>query len=294
MKMFDEYLKEFLDYLRTEKGLSENTVKAYSSDIQHFANFYCKTENALLSSLSEKILTSFFIQIQDSHLSGSSIARLFVSLKVFFRFLCKERYMSSNTLAAMSAPAIWQTIPEILTYEEVDQLLSQPDQTNFIGARDAAVFEVLYATGMRVSEVCNLGLYDVGDDTVRVSGKGGNQRIVPINEKAIEAIDRYLTRFYMHSSKADNPPLFVSLRGKRIERTLVWKRVKFYGKMAGIEKTISPHTLRHSFATHLLENDADLRVIQELLGHSHITTTERYTHMSQKTLQSTFAKFHPR
>ncbi|MES2121189.1 MAG: tyrosine-type recombinase/integrase, partial [Chlamydiota bacterium] len=191
----------------------------------------------------------------------------------------------------LDSPKMWQLIPEVLTVSEVNALLHAPNPEEFAGARDQAVLLVLYASGLRVSEVCGLNLQDVDDQVVRVKGKGGKERIVPIAQVATSAIDHYLVRFRKES---DFPALFVTEKNRRIDRTLVWKRVKFYAKAAGIQKSISPHTLRHSFATHLLENGADLRVIQEMLGHANIATTDRYTHISTQHLADAFNAFHPR
>jgi integrase/recombinase XerD len=169
-------------------------------------------------------------------------------------------------------------------------LLAQPDPETALGARDKAILEVLYASGLRVSELCGLNIQDVGEEAVRVKGKGSKERIVPIAPSALQSVDHYLGKFREDEEKA----LFIGPHGKRIDRTVVWARVKFYAKKAAISKEISPHTLRHSFATHLLENGADLRVIQEMLGHSSISTTDRYTHISRKHLHEAFEKFHPR
>ncbi|GAB4193414.1 MAG: site-specific tyrosine recombinase XerD [Simkaniaceae bacterium] len=288
------YLLEFIHYIQTERGLARNTALAYFSDLSFFIHFFSKQKISLLPTLSEESFAGFFSFLQEKKLSSSSIARMFMSIKVFFRFLQKEKYVQENIIAKFESPAAWQIIPEILSYKEVDRLLAQPDADTFIGARDKAVFEVFYATGIRVSELCGLSLYDIGDDSVRVKGKGGKERIVPIGPAAIEAVDHYLAHFYPQDKRDGRPPLFLTVRRKRIERTLVWRQMKFYAKQAGIEKNISPHTLRHSFATHLLENGADLRVIQEMLGHSHISTTERYMHISDRALQNAFASFHPR
>lgn len=190
-------------------------------------------------------------------------------------------------------PKIWQLIPESLSLSEIENLLAQPQDHDFLGARDKAIFELLYATGMRVSELCKLRICDLDDRFVKVKGKGRKERVIPIGVKAIEAIDRYLTH-YRATAEEENAPLFVSTKGKQIDRITVWSRIKVYAKSAGITKPISPHTLRHSFATHLLENGADLRVIQEMLGHEDIGTTDRYTHVNRTHLKTAFEKFHPR
>jgi integrase/recombinase XerD len=198
--------------------------------------------------------------------------------------------MSHDPTIYLESPKIWQLIPEVLTQEEVSRLLEAPDKESAEGVRDGAILQVIYASGLRVSELCQLNIGDLSDEQVRVVGKGRKERIVPIAKSAVAAVDEYLVRFRQEG----DGPLFLSRRGKRIDRITVWERVKFYAKKVGITKVISPHTLRHSFATHLLENGADLRLIQEMLGHANVGTTDRYTHVSHKHLHDAFAKFHPR
>lgn len=190
-------------------------------------------------------------------------------------------------------PKIWQLIPEVLQIEEVDLLLAQPQREDRIGARDKAMLELLYATGMRVSELCALRLNDLSDTFVKVRGKGKKERIVPVGKKAIAAVDHYLLHF-RGEIRAETDPLFITSRGNPVDRMTVWKQVKMYAEKAGIAKSISPHTLRHSFATHLLEGGADLRLIQDMLGHEDIGTTDRYTHVSGGRLRAAFKAFHPR
>lgn len=185
---------------------------------------------------------------------------------------------------------MWQLVPEVMSVEEVDKLLAQPSQEDAAGARDKAVLELLYATGMRVSELCSLKLHDLSDTFVKVRGKGKKERLIPVGKKAIAAVDHYLLHF--RGEKGD--ALFLGPRGKPLDRVTVWARVKFYAKKGGILKEISPHTLRHSFASHLLENGADLRLIQDMLGHEDIGTTDRYTHVTGSRLKSAFKAFHPR
>ena len=211
---------------------------------------------------------------------------------MLFRFIKKEGGISSDPSVLLDSPKLWQLIPEVLTESEVNRLLEMPDLNTEEGTRDRAILETFYATGIRVSELCSLNIYDVGDSEVRVIGKGGKERVVPIGEEALNAIDRYLSEY--RNEKGDNLPLFLSKKGKRMRRESVWERIKTYAYSAEITKTISPHSLRHSFATHLLDHGADLRIIQELLGHSDIGTTDRYTHLSKKRLFDAFDKFHPR
>ena len=261
-----------------------NTVRAYERDIRRFTEGLC-------GELGEEGIVNHMSSLKEKGYASSSIYRTFMALRVFFRFLKREGYVEKDPTALLDSPKMWQLVPEVLTSEEVERLLGAPGDGEE-EMRDKAMLETLYATGIRVSELCNLDLHDVGENTVRVLGKGGKERIVPIGEEAIAAIDAYLGN-YRHD-KGDHCPLFVSKRGKRMSRVTVWEKVKFYARKVGIKKEISPHTLRHSFATHLLEHGADLRVIQEMLGHADIGTTDRYTHLSKKRLFDAFDTFHPR
>jgi integrase/recombinase XerD len=218
---------------------------------------------------------------------------MLVAVKVFFRFLKKEGEIAVDLGRYFDTPKLWQLIPEVLSSEEIEELLAQPKIEDAVGARDKAILELLYATGMRVSELCSLKITDLSDTFVKVRGKGKKERIIPVGKKAIEAVDYYLLHF-RGQVKEENGPLFVSAKGKAIHRITVYHRVKAYAKRAGIVKSISPHTLRHCFATHLLENGADLRLIQDMLGHEDIGTTDRYTHVTGSRLKRAFTSFHPR
>lgn len=285
----DYTLEDFLFYIGSEKGLAKNTVEAYRRDLACFLHVANKQSIADLSS--EDIL-AFIDFLKGKNHAPSSIYRAVVALKVFFRFLRKERLIQTEETLYLDTPKIWQLIPDVLSEIEIQNLFETISVDEELGLRDRAILEVLYACGLRVSEVCALNIADVGDRVIRVKGKGGKERIVPIAKRAIMWIDRYLLE--ARSDKKENQALFVSKKGKRLDRIAVWNRVKYYAKKAGIEKEISPHTLRHCFATHLLENGADLRIIQELLGHASIATTDRYTHISQKHLSEAFHKFHPK
>ena len=290
MSRFDLWIREFIDYLRTEKGLSPHTIEAYQRDVNAFAatlpikDWKQVDGNAVLQFLS---------RLKDKGYASSSICRSLVAVKVFFRFLKKEGEIAVDLGRYFETPKLWQLIPEVLSMEEVDALLAQPKALDFIGARDRAIFELLYATGMRVSELCSLKICDVGDQFVKVHGKGRKERVVPVGAKAIEAIDLYLSQFRTQA-EGDNAFLFTSKEGRPIDRISIWRRIKTYARAAGIVKHVSPHTLRHSFATHLLENGADLRLIQEMLGHEDIGTTDRYTHVTGNRLKTAFRSFHPR
>ena len=281
---------EFLDYLRSEKGVSVHTIEAYGRDVHSFAHFL---ENKDWASVQGEDILKFLKVLQAGSYASSSICRTLIAVKVFFRFLKKEGLLQVDLGRYFETPKIWQLIPEVLTVEEVDALLDQPKQDDFAGARDKAVLELLYATGMRVSELCQLGLQDLSDTFVKVKGKGKKERMIPVGKKAIEAVDYFLLHF-RGEAREEGAPLFTSSRGKRIDRVTIWMRIKEYAKGAGIAKSISPHTLRHSFATHLLDNGADLRLIQDMLGHEDIGTTDRYTHVTGGRLKSAFGEFHPR
>ena len=258
------------------------------------ANSQILNHDVYIDHVQEEDVIAFLSFLKAKNYATSSICRAIVAVKMLFRFLKREKVITKDITLHLDMPRMWQLIPEVLTVSEVEDLFHAPDTNTLIGARDHAILQVIYASGLRVSEVCGLDLHDVDDLVVRVKGKGGKERIVPIAKTAVDAIDHYLVHYRQHAADEKTVPLFVSEQGKRIDRTLVWKRIKIYAKQAGINKKISPHTLRHSFATHLLENGADLRVIQEMLGHSNISTTDRYTHISQRHLAEAFEAFHPR
>lgn len=284
MEIPAEWVDSFLTYLRAEKGLACNTILAYERDLRlflrHSTQQGCTTDD----------IFCFLQTLQTQQYATASICRTLAAIKVFFRFLFVEKLILKDPAATLDSPKLWQLIPEVLTATEVELLLKAPDLESRIGIRDCAILEILYASGLRVSEVCDLDITAVDDQFVRVRGKGGKERIVPIAARAVRAIDFYLHRCRQNGEGA----LFTTQTGKRIDRITIWNRVKYYAKKAGIAKPISPHTLRHSFATHLLENGADLRIIQEMLGHASIGTTDRYTHVNQKQIREAFDRFHPR
>jgi integrase/recombinase XerD len=294
MQSFSLSLTEFLSYIASEKGLSSSTVEAYGRDISSFLTMMLERGKKDLLELSKEDCIAFFEKMRSSHYASSSVARYMMSLKVFFRFLKKEGITKTDPTLFLDTPKIWQLIPDALSMQEVERLLSAPDPTCYLGARDRALMSLMYASGLRVSELCSLTIYDVSEDTLRVKGKGGKERVVPVAKVAIDALDSYLAHFRADISSLELEHLFLSQNGKKIDRSQVWRRIKLYGKKLGIQKNISPHTLRHSFATHLLENGADLRVIQEMLGHASIATTDRYTHVSSKHLKEAFEAFHPK
>jgi len=286
--MKEPLLEDFLDYVRSEKGLSSNTIQAYGSDLSSFFQFL---DGKKIPEVKEENILRFLARKKSGGYASSTLCRLLVSLKVFYRFLKREGITEKDIGRYFDTPKIWQLIPEVMTFSEIDLLLGQPNAESSLGARDKAILELLYATGMRVSELCKLKVTDLDDQFVKVKGKGKKERVVPVGKAAIEAVDQYLLH---HRGEPQAETLFLSRSGKPIDRVTVYNRVRFYARKAGISKKISPHTLRHSFATHLLENGADLRLIQDMLGHEDIGTTDRYTHISSYQLRRAFEAFHPR
>ncbi|MEG0036933.1 MAG: site-specific tyrosine recombinase [Victivallaceae bacterium] len=286
--MIDHILSQFLSYLTIDRGVSANTISAYMSDVKKYLGWYNEIPNF------SSARTTFLLYIESLHaekFADTSVARHLISLKIFFFYLKSNRLISENEIPNFEHPKIWIKLPSILTRTEVDRLLNYPEENSFIELRDKTVINLLYSTGIRVSELCNLKLADVNDSFIRVTGKGTKTRVVPIGTKALLLIDKYLVT-YRDLFQTD--VLFLSSRGKPLDRITVWKRIKVYARSCGLLKTISPHTLRHAFATHLLDNGADLRIIQELLGHSNIATTDIYTHVSKNTMIEKFNRFHPR
>lgn len=287
---FTHSINDFLDYIRTEKGLSPHTIEAYSRDIYAFVATLQEKE---WKNVDQNTILRFLSHLQTKGYASSSICRTLIAVKVFFRFLKKEGEISFDLGRYFETPKLWQLIPEVLTMEEVDRLLATCKPDSFVEARDRAILEVIYATGVRVSELCSMKISDIGDGFVKVHGKGRKSRVVPVGEKAIQAVDHYLIHFRTEA-EGDNAALFVTEKGRPIDRIAVWRLLKKVAKEAGISKNVSPHVLRHSFATHLLENGADLRLIQDMLGHEDIATTDRYTHVSNPKLKAAFKAFHPR
>ena len=292
--MMLEQIESFLAYIASEKGVALNTLEAYQQDILAFHKFL-QTENISdFSSVDIHRIVSFLEHLKEAGYASATLARRLISVKLLFRFLVQEGSLHANCTAAIDTPKLWQLIPEVLSIGEVEALLKQPNTDTEEGARDRAILETLYASGLRVSELCRLNLWSVDDTSVRVMGKGSKERIVPLGEQASKTIDHYLLHHRPGGPADQEEALFVTLKGKRMDRIAVWKMIKAYAKAAGIVKNISPHTLRHSFATHLLDNGADLRVIQEMMGHASISSTERYVHISRSHMQEAFQRFHPR
>ncbi|MDD4202377.1 MAG: site-specific tyrosine recombinase XerD [Candidatus Omnitrophica bacterium] len=289
-----ELITQFLDYIVVERGLSHNTVLSYGEDLKKFSQYF---KHKQIEQIKRSDITEFMMFLKDSGLSSNSISRAVVAVKVFFRFLMTERILKKNFTDVVDSPKLIRPLPEVLTANEVDDLLKAPDARDWMGSRDKAALEVLYATGFRISELSGLLISNVNLDIgfLKCLGKGGKERIVPVGSSAKEYLQKYLDKVRPKLiKKTGDDHVFLSRLGKRLSRQSFWKMIKKYASLADIKKEITPHTLRHSFATHLLERGADLRSVQEMLGHANISTTQLYTHINKERLKGIHKKFHPR
>ena len=293
----NELLDQFLSYLRIERGLSENTVSSYSSDLVKYFNYLDKAKKSPAQVKREDIAGYTGAMKKVNDYSARTIARNLSSIKMFYRFLITEGRLTDNPARLLDPVKLPRRLPGTLSRDEVDRLLAVPDNTTSLGQRDSAMLELLYATGLRVSELVGLHLVNVNLDPgfIRTIGKGSKERIVPMGDKARDAINLYLTYGRRDLIRGKNVSyLFLNSRGASISRQGFWKIIKKYGIIAEVTKKITPHSLRHSFATHLLEGGADLRSVQIMLGHSDISTTQIYTHVSRERLKQIHEKYHPR
>lgn len=276
-------------YLSAERGLSPHTLEGYRYEVSRFTTALASYGKNSLKEAGEEEIVTYLSELHQQGYASASICRALVVLRVYFRFLRKEGWIAGESPAeGLDQPKIWRLIPEILTPREVEALLNAPPVEKPRGLRDRALFELLYACGLRVSECCTLKIEEIGERAIRVMGKGRKERLVPIAPLAMEWVDRYLLEAREQLGPKESPYLFCQRSGKPLHRTTLWRKIKQYAREAQIHKEISPHTLRHSFASHLLAGGADLRIIQELLGHSHIATTTRYTQVSPSAMQTSF------
>ncbi len=290
-----ELTDQFINYLRLERGLADNTIQAYSRDLIKFTQFLEKLDLNPLQISRDQI--SEYAGVLRKSLSARSVARNISATKMFFRFLTSEGYIKENPARLLEAPRLSRKLPDVLSMAEVERLLAQPDPSTPMGKRDCAMLELLYATGLRVSELVGLKVLSINLEAghIRTFGKGSKERLVPMGGKAIQAVREYVLNGRVQLLKGANLPyLFLNFRGCPLTRQGFWKIIKKYGKKAGIQKEISPHSIRHSFASHLLEAGADLRSVQVMLGHEDISTTQIYTHVTRKRLKEVHAKCHPR
>ncbi len=287
-------IKEYPDFLKIERRHSPNTVEAYGRDISRFIDFI---GDLPLATVDSALIREFLLKCREEGQDSRSTARYLSSLKSFFKFLCEEGHLAGNPAEFLESPKIWSKFPGFLSLVDVEALLAAPDPKTLFGVRDKAMLEILYATGLRVSELVSLKLDDVDLEVgfLRSMGKGSKERVVPIGAVAQEAVQDYLLmarRLFLKGKMANE--LFITRRGSKMTRQGFWKILKAYALKANISNSISPHTLRHAFATHLLEGGADLRSVQEMLGHADISTTQIYTHILEERMREVHDRFHPR
>lgn len=289
-------VQEYLNYCRVEKGLADNTLAAYQRDLERLAA-YCETRRRPLVEVKAEDLRGFVDRLYAGNLSSRSIARYVASIRNFYLYLMRQARIPADPTTEIAAPKQWKDLPNFLSLEEVDRLLEAPDTSKPRGVRDVAMLQLLYATGLRVSELVSLKQAQLNAElgVLRVTGKGGKQRMTPVGKAALKAIETYLG----HSRKKilkgkPSEYLFVTARGSCLTRQGFWKLLRRYGLQAGITKKLTPHVIRHSFATHLLERGADLRSVQLMLGHADIATTQIYTHVLRERLRKVYDEHHPR
>ncbi len=293
----DRELQEFLNHLAVERGLARNTVISYKSDLAFFKHFCALKKISPFGPDGRTAVSAYLIQMKKEGKSPATVSRRLAALKSLYRFLVNEGHLERDPTENLESPKKSQKLPRVLTTGEVDMLLAQPRTATPSGMRDKAMLELLYATGIRVSELTSLdrGSINLAEGYIRCLGKGAKERIVPVSDVAAHFMALYLQGARSKlAGKANCQALFLNRRGGRMTRQGFWKIVKKYTARANIKKDITPHTLRHSFATHLLENGADLRSVQELLGHADISTTQIYTHLTRTRLREVYSKYHPR
>jgi len=293
----DKTVSDFISYLSVEKGLAKNTLESYRRDLQVFACYLRQNGVTGFRDTSRQNIVGYLASLQNNGKAKATLSRNLASIRSLYQYLSQERLVDGNPSADLESPRPERKLPRVLTTREVDLLLDQPDCSRVIGPRDKAMLEVIYATGIRVSELMSLDVENLNIESgfVRCLGKGNKERIIPIGSVAVRHLQEYLKgcRHKLVKNGAESA-LFVNQNGKRMTRQGFWKILKKYSREAGIKKDITPHTLRHSFATHLLENGADLRSVQEMLGHADISTTQIYTQVARSKIREVYEKTHPR
>lgn len=291
-------ISEFITYISVERGLAKNTLLAYTRDLEKYVAHLAEKGVKQPEGISRDLVTGYMFSLKKDGLSTTSICRNLAAIKMFHRFLVREDLAKEDPTTLVETPKLFKRVPEVLTQKEIDTILAQAAQTKGIQAkRDTAILELFYASGLRVSELADLKITSVNFDVgfVRAIGKGSKERIIPVGGKARDAVIAYCEKVRPKLLKVKQcDALFISRLGKGMSRVSIWQLVKLYARMAGIKKNIKPHTMRHTFATHLLEHGADLRSVQEMLGHSDISTTQIYTHVDKERLKGIHKEFHPR
>ncbi len=291
----------FLSYLRVEKGLAQNTILAYGHDLRKFAAFLRKRHKQRMEDAVREDIVDFLSSLYKEKLDSRSVARYLVSLRGLYKFGMMEGMVNIDPTENLESPKVRSSLPTYLRVDEIDKLLQAPDLTTPFGLRDRAMMEVLYSTGLRVSELLNLRISDIDIRVgcVRCIGKGDKERLVPIGRKAVEAVEQYLAQGRPKFARPSSPPphnqvVFLTKNGRRLSRAWIWTILHEYGERLGLRGRLTPHKLRHSFATHLLEGGADLRSVQLMLGHADISTTQIYTHVVEERLKQIYKAHHPR
>lgn len=294
-----DYIEQFMTYLEIERNYSPNTVSSYRADLLDFMNFLSGENDSLppIGEIDRLTIRSYLANLQERQLARSSVLRKLSSIRSFFKYLCRRGHLDVDPTATLATPKAQRKLPEFLESSEMEALLEAPDGETPVGVRDRAILELLYSTGMRVSELLGLDLTDLDryTDMVKVRGKGEKERLIPVGSIAMSALNNYLAYRHELGGEKSTQAIFLSRRGTRIpDRKSVLRWIKKYAQTAGIQKNITPHTLRHTFATHMLNAGADLRSIQELLGHVSLSTTQIYTHVTTDRLKLVYEKAHPR
>lgn len=294
----EESLTEYIRFLTIERGLSKNTVESYQRDLKQYLLFLKENHINHWDAVDRYTVLSFLQRLKEEEKAAGTVIRMVSSLRQFHQFLRQEKISTTDPMLHIDTPKKAQTLPKVLSTKEVEILIETPNTSETLGIRDRAMLEVMYATGLRVSELTELKLDDLhlSLGLIQTIGKGDKERIIPLGDLAIEWIEKYLKHSRNRLERPDKRSLYVFLNhhGRKLSRQGVWKNLKGLVKKAGIEKEVTPHTLRHSFATHLLENGADLRTVQELLGHSDISTTQIYTHITTHRMSTVYKTYHPR
>ncbi|OIU71162.1 site-specific tyrosine recombinase XerD [Rossellomorea aquimaris] len=295
----EDQIKDYMHFLIVEKGLAKNTIESYQRDLKNYSLYLANVEEiSTFNEVTRVNIVQFLGHLKDQGKSSKTVARHVASIRSFHQFLLREKSADQDPTVHIETPKTERNLPRILSIEEVEALLEAPEESTPLGMRDKAMLELLYATGIRVSELISLKMEDVHLTMgfVRCIGKGNKERIIPIGKTAMTVLEKYLenARLKLRSKKHKDEHLFLNHHGKGLTRQGFWKNLKALAKKANIEKDLTPHTLRHSFATHLLENGADLRAVQEMLGHADISTTQIYTHVTKTRLKDVYSKFHPR
>ncbi len=290
-------LNQFLNHLSIEAGLSSNTIESYRRDLERYIKFLSEKKVDSVEKITEEHITNLIVLLSRLGLAANSIARNLSSIRRFHKFLVREGYSDFDPAASLESPKLWRKLPTVLDIEEMKKLLSKPTEENPLSLRDKAILEFLYATGVRISELINIKRKNFMPEVelVRVIGKGQKERIIPIGKEAVRSVEKYLQEARPQLAKRDSEDvLFLNRRGGSFSRMGLWKILRKYVIQAGIKKKVTPHTIRHSFATHLLEGGADLRAVQEMLGHADISTTQIYTHLDREYLKQEHRDHHPR